>query len=110
MKRALFTTAAFGWLALSALSATNATAGVTNDEILNDATNTKQVVTDGMGLQAQRFSPLNQVNLKTIKSLVPAWTFSFGGEKQRGQEAQPLVADGVMYVTGSYSRMFAIDV
>ncbi len=110
MKRALFTTAAFSWLALSALAATNAIAGVSNEDILNDNKNTSQVVTDGMGLQAQRFSPLNQVNLKTVKKLVPAWTFSFGGEKQRGQEAQPLVSDGVMYVTGSYSRLFAIDV
>ena len=110
MKRALFTTAALSWLALSAFAATDANAGVTNDDILNDATNTSQVVTDGMGLQAQRFSPLNQINLKSVKKLVPAWSFSFGGEKQRGQESQPLVVDGVMYVTGSYSRMFAIDV
>ncbi|SCA57988.1 Quinoprotein ethanol dehydrogenase [Candidatus Terasakiella magnetica] len=109
MKRALLATAAMGWLAISAF-ASDAQAGVTNDEILNDHKNTSQVVTDGMGLQAQRYSPLNQINKKTISKLVPAWTFSFGGEKQRGQEAQPLVADGVMYVTGSYSRLFAIDV
>ncbi|GGF68894.1 alcohol dehydrogenase [Terasakiella brassicae] len=110
MKRALFTTAALGWLALGALGSNAALAKVTNEDILNDDKNTSQVVTDGMGLQAQRFSPLNKINLKTVKKLVPAWTFSFGGEKQRGQEAQPLVADGVMYVTGSYSRLFAIDV
>ena len=34
---------------------------------------------------------------------------SFGGEKQRGQESQPLVHDGRMFVTASYSRIFAID-
>ena len=38
------------------------------------------------------------------------WAFSLGGEKQRGQETQPLICDGIMYVTGSYSRLFAIDV
>ena len=33
-----------------------------------------------------------------------------GGEKQRGQESQPMItADGVMFVTGSYSRLWAID-
>ena len=42
-------------------------------------------------------------------NLVPAWAFSFGGEKQRGQEAQPLIKDGVLYITGSYSRVFALD-
>ena len=44
-----------------------------------------------------------------MAALTPAWAFSLGGEKQRGQEAQPIIYDGVMYVTGSYSRMFAID-
>ena len=44
-----------------------------------------------------------------MKQLVPAWTLSFGGEKQRGQESQPLVSDGTLYVTASYSRMFAVD-
>ena len=42
-------------------------------------------------------------------SLTPAWSFSFGDEKQRGQESQAIVHDGVIYVTGSYSRVFALD-
>ena len=57
----------------------------------------------------QRYSPLTQVNTKTVKSLVPAWSMSFGGEKQRGQESQPLIHNGKMFVTASYSRIFAID-
>jgi alcohol dehydrogenase (cytochrome c) len=84
-------------------------AGVTDQDLLNDATNTKEVVTNGMGLQAHRFSPLKQINTTNVKDLVPAWSFSFGGEKQRGQEAQALVHDGVVYITGSYSRVYAID-
>ena len=36
---------------------------------------------------------------------MPAWSFSFGGEKQRGQESQPLMHDGTIFVTGSYSRI-----
>ncbi|MCI4679898.1 PQQ-dependent methanol/ethanol family dehydrogenase [Rhodoblastus acidophilus] len=84
-------------------------AGVTDADLLNDATNTKQVVTNGMGLQGHRFSPLTQINTTNVKDLVPAWSLSFGGEKQRGQEAQALVHDGVVYVTASYSRLFAMD-
>lgn len=84
-------------------------APVTNDEILNDEATTEDVLTNGMGLQGQRFSPLTQVNKETVKDLVPVWNFSFGGEKQRGQESQPLIKDGVMYVTSSYSRIYAID-
>nr|WP_114649499.1 methanol/ethanol family PQQ-dependent dehydrogenase [Pseudothauera hydrothermalis] len=83
---------------------------VTDADILNDATITTQVVTHGLGTKGQRFSPLTQINRHTVKDLVPVWSFSFGGEKQRGQQSQPLVHDGKMYVTASYSRIFALDV
>jgi len=84
---------------------------VTDADILNDGTkNTNQVVTYGLGTKGQRFSPLTQVNASTVKNLVPAWSFSFGGEKQRGQQSQPIVHDGKMFVTASYSRIFALDV
>ncbi len=84
-------------------------AGVTDKDIVNDSLTTDDVVSYGLGPQGQRFSPLKQVNRDNVQSLVPIWSFSFGGEKQRGQESQPLVKDGVMYVTASYSRIFAID-
>ncbi len=82
---------------------------VTDKDILSDQSTTGDVVSYGLGPRAQRFSPLKKINKKTVKKMHPAWAFSFGGEKQRGQESQPLVKDGVMYVTASYSRMFAID-
>jgi alcohol dehydrogenase (cytochrome c) len=49
------------------------------------------------------------VNTQTVKQLVPAWSFSFGGEKQRGQESQPVIHNGRMFVTASYSRIYALD-
>ncbi|MBU0539853.1 MAG: methanol/ethanol family PQQ-dependent dehydrogenase [Gammaproteobacteria bacterium] len=85
-------------------------AGVTDKDILNDATTTGDVVSYGLGPQGQRYSPLKIVNTKNVKSLSPIWSFSFGGEKQRGQESQPLIKDGVMYVTASYSRIYAVDI
>jgi alcohol dehydrogenase (cytochrome c) len=94
----------------SAVKSTHvAGAPITNADILNASNDPTSVVTYGLNLQGQRFSKLNAINAKTVKDLVPAWSFSFGGEKQRGQESQPLVVDGVMYVTGSYSRLFAVD-
>jgi alcohol dehydrogenase (cytochrome c) len=84
-------------------------AGVTEEDLANDATTTGDVVTNGMGRGLQRFSPLTTLNKDNVKNLLPVWAFSLGGEKQRGQESQPLVSDGVMYITGSYSRMYAID-
>jgi alcohol dehydrogenase (cytochrome c) len=82
---------------------------VTDADIANDAKTTGDVTHFGLGQQGQRYSPLDKVNVKTVKNLVPVWSFSFGGEKQRGQESQPLIHDGKMFVTASYSRLFALD-
>ncbi|MGR3271565.1 PQQ-dependent methanol/ethanol family dehydrogenase [Thalassococcus profundi] len=85
-------------------------AEVTEEMIANDREMTGQVVTNGMGRDLQRYSPLDMINRDNVDKLVPAWAFSLGGEKQRGQETQPLIYDGIMYITGSYSRLYAIDV
>ena len=55
----------------------------------------------------QRFSPLTQVNKKTIKDLELAWSFDM--YTNRGLEASPIVVDGIMYMTGSWSVVFAVD-
>ena len=86
-----------------------AQAQVTEEDLANDQTMTSQVVTNGMGRHLQRYSPLDILNKDNVKNLMPAWAFSMGGEKQRGQETQPIIYDGIMYVTGSYSRLYAID-
>lgn len=97
-------------LGASCLSFSAQAADVTIDDLMNDQSTVGDVLTYGLGPRAQRFSPLDTINKDNIKNLYPVWSFSFGGEKQRGQESQPLIKDGVMYVTGSYSRMWAIDV
>lgn len=79
------------------------------NDILNDAKTTHDVLGYGIGPKAQRYSPMTMINRDNVEKLVPAWSFSFGDEKQRGQESQALVHDGVIYVTGSYSRMWALD-
>ena len=108
-KRILSALAACG--GLLAIATGSAYAAVSEQDITNDAKTTNDVVSYGMGTQGQRYSPLAKVNTSNVSSLVPVWSFSFGGEKQRGQESQPLVtADGKMFVTGSYSRLFALDV
>ncbi len=84
-------------------------AGVTDAMIENDAKSTNDVLSWGMGQQGQRFSPLTKINTGNVAKLVPAWSFSFGGEKQRGQESQPLIHNGKMFVTASYSRIYAMD-
>ena len=83
--------------------------GVTDAMIANDANTPEDVLSWGMGTQGQRHSDLTGITAKNIDRLVPVWSMSFGGEKQRGQESQPLVNKGKMFVTASYSRIYAID-
>jgi alcohol dehydrogenase (cytochrome c) len=83
--------------------------GVTDAMIADDAKSTNNVLSWGLGTQGQRHSPLTGINAKNINRLTPVWSMSFGGEKQRGQQSQPLVHNGKMFVTASYSRIFAVD-
>ena len=55
----------------------------------------------------QRFSPLNQINEKSVAKLGLAWSKELG--TTRGLEATPLVEKGVIYTTGSWSVVFAFD-
>ena len=105
LKRAAIASA----IAIALAPAAHAVTNVTWEDILRDQESTGDVLTYGMGLKAQRYSPLKHIDTRNVSGLVPAWSFSFGGEKQRGQEAQAIVHDGVLYVTASYSRVFAID-
>jgi len=84
-------------------------AQVTDSMIVNDARTGGDVLSWGLGTEGQRYSLLKQVTTANAARLVPAWAFSFGGEKQRGQEAQPVIHNGKMFVTASYSRLFALD-
>ena len=56
---------------------------------------------------ANRFSPLDQINLTTINKLVPKWTYQIGkgGSNLR---SSPIVYRGIMYVTGS-DEIHALD-
>ena len=99
MKRTLTSVLVAG--ALFSLAGAPAVAAVTDKDIENDAKSTGDVLSWGLGTQGQRYSPLAKINTKNVKDLVPVWSFSFGGEKQRGQESQPVIHNGRMLVKGS---------
>jgi len=61
----------------------------------------------GKGYSEQRFSPLDQVNTANVGQLGLAWYAEF--DTDRGQEATPLVADGVLYTTTAWSKAYAFD-
>ena len=57
---------------------------------------------------AWRYSPLDQINRKNVDRLVPVWVFQTG-IVDGGFSCTPLVADGVMYITSPWNRVFALD-
>jgi alcohol dehydrogenase (cytochrome c) len=78
----------------------------TADEIKNAEKTPQNVLTYGMSYSQQRFSPLTQINRDTVKRLVPAWSYSMNNNT--GEESQPLVYKGVIFVT-SQNKTVAVD-
>src|SRR5882672_1666288 len=64
-------------------------------------------LTVGRTYSEQRFSPLDKINASNVKNLALAWSLDL--DTHRGQEATPLVVDGVMYSTSAWSKVQAID-
>ncbi len=61
----------------------------------------------GRTYDEQRFSPLEKVNTKNVGDLGLAWTYRL--DVDRATEVTPIVVDGVMYVTGAFSIVSALD-
>ena len=110
------------YLAIAAVSVALANfpaeADVSAQDILNDQKTGEDVVTSGMGPRGQRYSPLDQIDLGNVAKLVPAWSFTFSGSSDSGssdvkyrpgQESQPVIRDGVIYITGSGNSIWALD-
>ncbi len=75
LKRAAIASA----IAIALAPAAHAVTNVTWEDILRDQESTGDVLTYGMGLKAQRYSPLKHIDTRNVSGLVPAWSFSFGG-------------------------------
>lgn len=61
----------------------------------------------GRTYREQHFSPLKHINDANVSRLKLAWFYDL--DTNRGQEAVPLVVDGVMYFTSAWSKVFALD-
>jgi alcohol dehydrogenase (cytochrome c) len=80
--------------------------GPTQAELTAAGKNTDDVVTYGMSYNHNRYSPLRQINKSNVKRLVPVWNVSL--QNELGEQAQPLIYDGVMYVSNA-RWTYAID-
>jgi len=64
-------------------------------------------LTHGRTYDEQRFSPLARINDGNVDRLGLSWFYDF--PTNRGMEATPLAIDGVLYVSGSWSMVYAFN-
>ena len=84
----------------SGVDAARLSAAATGDEA-------DQWLSTGRTWDEQRHSPLSQVNADNVSQLSLAWFADL--DTNRGQEASPLVIDGVLYVSTAWSKVLAFD-
>lgn len=81
---------------------------VVDDEMLRDtAAHQGEWLTHGLNYAEDRFSHLKEINAANINSLGLAWVTEL--DSRRGLEATPLIHNGTMYLTGVWSRVYAVD-
>jgi len=61
----------------------------------------------GRSYDEQRYSPLTKIDQANVGELGLTWTYRL--DVDRGTEATPIIVDGIMYTTGAFSYVYALD-
>jgi quinohemoprotein ethanol dehydrogenase len=85
----------------------DAPGAVNGKTLLEASANTEDWLSYGRTYDEQRYSPLEKINIGTVKDLGLAWFADL--ETARGQEATPIVIDGKIYITTAWSKVKAYD-
>ncbi|HYP79308.1 MAG TPA: PQQ-dependent dehydrogenase, methanol/ethanol family [Steroidobacteraceae bacterium] len=89
-----------------ATAATGA-ADVDATRIINADSEPGSWMSHGRTYSEQRFSPLDSINKTSVSTLGLGWFADL--DSNRGQEATPIMVDGVLYVTTAWSKVKAYD-
>src|SRR5215472_14015231 len=91
----------------SAAKATAPAANVTQDMLDKAANDTANFLHTNGDYTQKRFSPLKQITTGNVAKLRPAWIFQT--EVKESLETSPIIVNGVMYVTTSFSHVYALN-
>lgn len=80
---------------------------VTDQRLLNADKEPDNWLVYGRSYNANRFSPLKQINAGNVKKLVPKFAYSLGSLE--GQQVTPTVNNGIMIVAVSQEYVDAVD-
>ncbi|NND33882.1 MAG: PQQ-binding-like beta-propeller repeat protein, partial [Saprospiraceae bacterium] len=82
--------------------------GAIDDDYLRKASNdSEDWITYGQTYSEDRYSTLDQIKKDNLDQLDLAWAIELG--VVRGFESTPIVVDGIMFITGPWSVVYAID-
>lgn len=95
------------WLASVSLCALATEGNIDEQRALAAGTDSQNWLLHGRTYDEQRHSPLQQINQGNVEKLGLAWRFDT--ISKRALEATPIVVDGVMYFSGVWSRVYALD-
>ena len=85
----------------------NATKGINDKALVEADKDSADWLSYGRTYSEDRYSPLAQINKDNVARLGLAWDIDLGFK--RGFEVTPIVVDGIMYVSGAWSKVYAID-
>ena len=89
-------------------AATDEKAGnVTEARVASESAAGTNWLLNGRTFDEAHFSPLQQINDSNVKTLGLAWYLDMDGAM--GVVAEPIVVDGVIYVSAPQSRVYAVD-
>ena len=91
----------------SALHIAKVVGAVQDKQISTIEDNSGDWLTYGRNYGEERFSPLGQITKENVGQLGLAWSLNLG--TKRGIEATPLVVDGIMFISGPWSVVYAIN-
>jgi len=80
---------------------------VQDKQIATIEDNSGDWLTYGRNYGEERYSPLGQITKENVGQLGLAWSLNLG--TKRGIEATPLVVDGIMFISGPWSVVYAIN-
>src|SRR5215813_1638940 len=92
--------------AFAVFAALSAAQGI-NDRDLRGAGTRNDWLTTGRDYAETHYSSLSDINTSNVARLGLEWSLDM--ETKRGLEATPIVVNGVMYVTGAWSVVYAVD-
>ncbi|MBA0088228.1 MAG: PQQ-binding-like beta-propeller repeat protein, partial [Acidobacteria bacterium Pan2503] len=81
--------------------------GVNDERIASDATTGVNWLVNGRTNDSKHFSPLKQINSSNVANLGLAWYLDYDG--QMGVVSEPIVVDGVIYVSAPLSKVYAVE-